>query len=159
MISNCCNSFEVNKNLLSKDDFPRESISFIFPQLNIESRKLRVPRDISLGPHSTASWCLLAAPPHKRWEPTSQRLLLSPQHKEETFLEKGWLMTFLYLIFFSSPKGQRSDNNQDFGESLDYTDRTVKDTLDRCYQITFRLYCTYKCHLARLSAKMRVLPP
>ena len=32
--------------LLSKDDFPGGSISFIFPQLNIE----RKPRDISLGP-------------------------------------------------------------------------------------------------------------
>ena len=84
----------------------REHLLHISTIEHRESRKLGVPRDISLGPRSTASWCLLACcPPHKRWEPTSQRLLLSPQHKEETFLEKGWLMTFSLLDFFSKSQG------------------------------------------------------
>ena len=145
--------------LLSKDDFPRESISFIFPQLNIESRKLRVPRDISLGPRSTASWCLLAAPHTQKMRAYFSATSTQSTTQGGDLLRKRMTYDFSLLDFFSSPKGQRSDNNQDFGESLDYTDRTVKDTLDRWYQITFRLYCTYKCHLARLSAKMRVLPP
>ena len=61
--------------LLSKDDFPGESISFIFPQLKkVEST---VPRDISLGPHRQL---VLTSAPHTK----DESLLLSKDSVHNT---------------------------------------------------------------------------
>ena len=65
--------------LLSKDDFPGESISFIFPQLNIEKQQKAQFQETSLQ-DPTASWCLLAAAPHTK----DESLLLSKDSVHNT---------------------------------------------------------------------------
>ena len=91
--------------LLSKDDFPRESISFIFPQLNIESRKLRVPRDISLGPRSTASWCLLAAPHTQKMRAYFSATSTQSTTQGGDLLRKRMTYDFSLLDFFFKSQG------------------------------------------------------
>ena len=86
--------------LLSKDDFPGESISFIFPQLKkVEST---VPRDISLGPHRQLVLTCCCPPTQK------MRAYFSAKTQSTTqgdLLGKRMTYDFSLLDFFLSPKG------------------------------------------------------
>ena len=143
----------------------REHLLHISTIEHRESRKLGVPRDISLGPRSTASWCLLAAPHTQKMRAYFSATSTQSTTQGGDLLRKRMTYDFFSTwFFFQVPR----DNDQIIiktlekvliTQTLDFILETVRDTLDRCYQITFRLYCTYKCHLAGPSAKMRVLPP